>query len=193
MLSIPFGSSISQAWNYNLSTHTISNSGTLQPGKTYTGAGIVLSNGGTPSVVASSASCPASCSNPTTVDSACQLSVTQTRRTGPGSSWVTQDGNFQIYDLTFANTGSKTVTFAQFDEAISVGSISSFWGLSKVCCTQSDSAVSYDVSLPSDGLVVGATIGSGYILKYASSATLSDPEYSSPIVQTQYYDDVLCQ
>jgi len=193
-LSIPSGSSISQVWNYDLSSHAITNFVTLQPGLTYTGAGIVLSNGGTPSIVATSASCPASCSNPTTVDSSCQLSVSQTRRTGAGSSWLAADGtSFQIFDLTFTNTGSKTVTFAQFDEAIGVGSISSYWDLSKVCCTQIDSAVSYDVSLPSGGLVVGASIGAGYIMQYDSSLTLSDPEYNSPIVQTEYYDFVLCQ
>jgi len=191
-LQIPSGSTISQAWNYDLSTHAITNFVTLQPGLAYTGAGVVVTNGGIPTVLSSSATCAPSCGNPTNIDTNCQLSVTQTRRTGLGSSWVTQDGTFQIYDLTFTNTGSETLTFAQFDEALSVGTPGSFWDLTKVCCTQIDSAVSYDVTLPGGGLVVGASISAGYILQYDSSLTLTDPEFVSPIVQTAAFDFVLC-
>jgi len=191
-LQIPSGSAISQTWNYDISTHAISNFNNLQPGLAYTGAGVVVTNGGIPTVLSSSATCGPSCGNPSSIDTNCQLSVTQTRRTGAGSSWATDDGTFQIYDLTFTNTGSETVTFAQFDEALSVGTPGSFWDLTKVCCTQIDSAVSYDVTLPSGGLVVGASISAGYILQYDPSLTLTDPEFVSPIVQTSDFNFVLC-
>jgi len=125
------------------------------------------------------------------VDTNCEVSVTQTRRSGDGGVYESGGLYYQIYDLTFSNTGSEPVTFAQFDQAFPGSEMTtSYWNLVKTCCTQIQSAASYNVTLPDDYLPVGSTVDAGFILQY--SGTLTDPEYSSPIVQTQYYQFVRC-
>jgi len=118
------------------------------------------------------------------------LSVTQTRRANAG--WTTGSDNFQIYDLTFTNIGSETITFAQFDQGLPVGTPVSYWGLVKTCCTQIDSVASYNITLPSTGLLVGQSLTAGFILGYPSTTALIDPQASTPIVQTEFYNFVVC-
>lgn len=212
LFNIPAGSTIAEWWNYDPTTGFVSDYGTLAPAASYTGAGIVVTNGGVPTVQSTSSSvCSASCTGSTPpptnaptspptngptsgpIDSHCQLSVTQTRRSGAGSTWVTGSNTYQIYDLVFTNTGTENMLAAVFSEGLPVGYPSSFWQLAKYCCTQVDSTIEYNITLPNGGLIVGNSVGAGYILQYASSASLMDPEFTSPIMQTQSFKWVTCQ
>ncbi len=114
----------------------------------------------------------------------------------------------------FTNTGNETLEFAQLSEGLGVGYPVQWWGLTLACCTQVRSAVAFNVTLPGDSLRVGQSIGAGYllsfyrifsldlftsildeeryILKYNASLTLADPEFESPIVQTQFFNWVVC-
>jgi hypothetical protein len=126
------------------------------------------------------------------IDTHCALSVAQSRRAGVGSSWVSGTTSYQIYDVVFTNTGSEPLLYAEFSVVLDSGYPASWWGLTKVCCTQITSVISFNVSLPATGLNVGASISAGFILRYSSTSVLADPEYTNPIVPTEYYAWVVC-
>jgi len=157
-----------------------------------TSSGGATSSATTSSAASSSGATSSSATSGSTIDTHCQLSVTQTRRSGSGAYWASGGFEYQLFDLDFTNTGSETVTFAQFDQSFAVGIASSAWNMVKTCCTQIDSAASYNVTLPAGGLVPGASTGAGFILQYAPDQTLVDPEFGNPIVQTAFFDFILC-
>lgn len=204
-LSLPSGSSISESWNIDSTTFLVSGFGTLNAGATYAGAGIVISHGGVPTISSSSATCNSPCSGstsaptsaptpaatsaptsaPTNAPASCQLSVSQTRRTSTDGSWTSGEFTYQIYDLAFTNTGSKTLTYAQYIHSFMVGYPSSHWNLVKTCCIQIKSAVTYNVTLPSAGLEPASVTYAGFVLEYGTGTALADPNFNSPIVGSQ--------
>lgn len=78
-----------------------------------------------------------------------------------GGNWVSGSNNYQIYDLVFTNTGSKTITKAELAQGLGVGYPSQWWGLNKTCCLQIRSAITYDITIPYP-LAVGSSLNAGY-------------------------------
>ena len=97
----------------------------------------------------------------------CQLSVTQTARSG--GSWTQGDFFFQIYDLPIVNTGSSAVSSAviAIDTAPNQDQvITQFWNLGR----QSATSDLFNVLNPGGNIEVGATLGAGYIVRSPISA-----------------------
>lgn len=213
------GSVVTQSWNYDLASDAFSNFGpTLYPQESFVTAGIIVTGGAAPTFSSLSPLCDSSCASAgsgsssgsgsgsgsasssssgsgtsgSTVDTNCRLNVSQTRRTGSGAAWVSAGFAYQLYDLAFYNSGSETVIFAELDQSFAVGQVASVWNMVQVCCTQIDSAASYNVTLPAGGLVPGASTNGGIILQYLPNQALHDPEFLNPIVQTATFNHISC-
>jgi len=219
-VTVGSGSVVTQSWNYDLASNVFSDFGLiLYPQESFVGAGIIVTGGAAPSFSSLAPQCDSSCasagsgsssgsgsgsgsasssssgssaSGSTPIDTNCQLSVSQTRRTGSGAAWISGGYAYQLYDLGFYNSGSETVIFAELDQSFGVGQVASVWNMVQVCCTQIDSAASYNVTLPAGGLVPRASTNAGIILQYLPNQALQDPEFLNPIVQTATFNHISC-
>jgi len=102
---------------------------------------------------------------PTSRPKACRVSVSFAARTGPGSSWTSDGQEFQIYDITVTNTGSKPATSFSAYSSVLASSVQQAWNYAPA---------TGDFSNFGDLLAAGSSFtGAGFIYPVPTSGSTS--------------------